>query len=259
VRQSGTQRLNTEVQLKIINRLTAVGPAKITRREVTIGAGVLALAGVAAAGASYYWLRGFGQGLTTAAPAQGLEQPSDGPPLAELMKPSPLGEMVLGSEAAPCTIIEYASMTCPHCAHFSEATFPQLKTRYIDTGKVRFIFREFPLDQLAAAGFMLARCAGPEKYFPMIETLFARQREWVVQRPLEPLFALVQQAGFTKERFESCLTNQQVLEGIEKVRDQGANEFGVNSTPTFFINGKRFSGDLSIDEMSKQIEPYLKG
>jgi protein-disulfide isomerase len=98
----------------------------------------------------------------------------------DLAKAGPDGDVVLGSEKAPVTIIEYASMTCPHCAHFSENTFPELQKRYIDTGKVRFIFREFPLDALAAAGFMLARCAGTDKFMPVVETLFAKQRDWMV-------------------------------------------------------------------------------
>jgi protein-disulfide isomerase len=212
-----------------------------------MGTAALALGGAVAAAAGRFNL--------------GLVRPAlaDDPPLAELMKPNPMGEMSLGDEKAPVTIIEYASMTCPHCAHFSETTFPELKKRYIDTGKVRFIFREFPLDQLAAAGFMLARCATPDKYFPMIETLFAQQKDWVVQHPLDPLLVIAKQAGFTKETFEACLTNQKVLDGIEQTRDQAANQFGVNSTPTFFINGKRISGDISIDEMDKEIGAYLKG
>ena len=212
-----------------------------------MGTAALALSGAVAAATGHFKL--------------GFVRPAlaDDPPLAELMKPNAMGEMSLGDEKAPVTIIEYASMTCPHCAHFSETTFPELKKRYIDTGKVRFIFREFPLDQLAAAGFMLARCATPDKYFPLIETLFAQQRDWVVQHPLDPLLTIAKQAGFTKETFEACLTNQKVLDGIEQTRDQAANQFGVNSTPTFFINGKRISGDISIDEMDKEISPYLKG
>jgi protein-disulfide isomerase len=196
------------------------------------------------------------------------------PSPAELMKPGPLGEMILGDEKAPVTIIEYASMTCPHCAQFHEATYPELKKRYIDTGKVRFIFREFQLDQLAAAGFMLARCSaqdpakgapsGPDaaaasgRYFAMIETLFAQQKEWVVQRPLQPLLAIAKQAGFSEQSFNECLKNQQVLDAIEDVRMR-AQKFNVQSTPTFFINGKLVRGSLTIEEIDKQVASYLKG
>ena len=177
---------------------------------------------------------------------------------AELAKAGPDGDVVLGSEKAPVTVIEYASMTCPHCAHFSTATFPELQKRYIDTGKVRFIFREFPFDALAAAGFMLARCAGKDKFMAVVETLFAKQSEWMVQKPVPPLMNIAKQFGFTQESFDKCLANQQVLDGIQNVRDRAAEKLGVNSTPTFFINGKRLVGDQSIDAMAKEIEPYLK-
>jgi protein-disulfide isomerase len=226
---------------------------KITRREfalrtVAVGTVALALGGVVAALSRFPQL-----GFDFVRPAR-----ADDPPLAELMQPNPLGEMAIGDANAPITVIEYASMTCPHCAHFSETTFPELKKKYIDTGKVRFIFREFPLDQLAAAGFILARCAGRDKYFPLIETLFAQQKDWVVQRPLAPLTAIAKQAGLSQEAFEACLDNRQLLEGMEKVRNQAAEKFGVNATPTFFVNGKRLSGALSIEELETEFAPYLK-
>jgi protein-disulfide isomerase len=176
----------------------------------------------------------------------------------EVAKEGPEGDVVLGSDKAPVTVIEYASMTCPHCAHFSADTFPELKKRYIDTGKVRFIFREFPLDALAAAGFMLARCAGKDKFLPIIETLFAKQSDWVVQKPIEPLKAIAKQFGFTEESFNQCLANQKVLDNIQAVRDRAAQKLLVNSTPTFFINGKRLQGDVSIEALAKAIDPYLK-
>jgi len=177
---------------------------------------------------------------------------------AELAKAGPAGDIVLGSDKAPVTVIEYASMTCPHCAHFSTTTFPELQKRYIDTGKVRFIFREFPLDALAAAGFMLARCAGKDKFMPIVETLFAKQPEWMVQKPIGPLQTIAKQFGFTEQSFDQCLANQKVLDGIQAVRDHAATKLGVNSTPTFFINGKKLVGDQSIETMAKDIDPYLK-
>src|SRR5205823_10702083 len=133
----------------------------------------------------------------------------------------------------------------------------EMKRKYIDAGKVRFIFREFPLDALAAAGSMLARCAGKDKYFAMIETLFSQQKEWVVQKPLEPLLAIARQAGFTQQSFDECLANQKLLDGIEEVRARGSQKFQVNSTPTFFVNGKKLSGAPSMDDLAKQIDPYL--
>jgi protein-disulfide isomerase len=235
---------------------------KITRREFALGTCAVALLGLAAAKAGL-------PDFDFIAPAL-----ADDPSNDELMKPGPLGDMILGDDKAPVTIIEYASMTCPHCADFHEHTYPELKKRYIDTGKVRFIFREFPLDQLAAAGFMLARCgttqdaaksgaaadAKPDssKYFAMIETLFAQQRDWVVQKPLQPLLSIAKQAGFSEQSFNDCLKNQEVLNGIEQTRTRASENFNVQSTPTFFINGKIVRGAMTMDEVDKQLAPYLK-
>jgi protein-disulfide isomerase len=134
------------------------------------------------------------------------------------------------------TVIEYASMTCPHCASFHETTYPEMKKKYIDTGKIRFIFREFPLDTLAMAGSMLARCAGKEKFFPLIETLFAQQKEWVTQKPMQPLLAIAKQRvspGRSTPVWRS--------KGARRARRgpvAAAQKFQVTSTPTFFVNGK---------------------
>jgi protein-disulfide isomerase len=181
---------------------------------------------------------------------------------AELMKPEALPDMAIGSDKAPVTAVEYASMTCPHCAHFQEVTFPELKKKYIDTGKVRYILREFPLDSLAAAAFMLARCAGEtdsSKYFSMVDTLFRQQAQWAVEKPIPPLLAIAKQTGFTEKSFDDCLSNQKILESIESVRQRAVDKFKVQSTPTFFINGTPHVGALSIEELSKAIDAYLKG
>jgi protein-disulfide isomerase len=223
------------------------------RRQLLIGAAAVAV--LAAGGAGYYFLKPSNSILTD--PKAG--GPKGGAPdTADLMKPPPLGDVSLGDPKAPITVIEYASMTCPHCAHFETTTFPELKKRYIDTGKVYYIFREFPLDELAAAGSMLARCSGKDNYFPLIETLFASQRDWVVQKPREPLLAIVKQTGMTEEAFDTCLANQQMVQAIEKTRSDASEKFGVQSTPTFFINGKLVSGDMPIEDMEKQFAPYLK-
>ena len=178
----------------------------------------------------------------------------------DLMTPGPLGDNVLGKDDAPVTIVEYASMTCPHCANFHETTYPELKKRYIETGKVRFIFREFPLDNIAATASMLARCANKDKFFPMIEVLFNQQNKWAVNppaSPLPPLLAIAKQAGFTEEGFNACLKDQKVLDGIKWSYDR-ASQLGVQSTPSFFINGKLYPGGMSIEQLEKLMAPHLK-
>jgi protein-disulfide isomerase len=180
----------------------------------------------------------------------------------ELMKPEALPDIALGDPKAPVTIVEYASMTCPHCAHFQEVTFPEIKKRYIDTGKVRYILRDFPLDQLAAAAFIVTRCAAKDdkdKYYTLIDTLFAQQRTWAVEKPLPPLQAIFKQAGLTEAAFNTCLANQKAWDAVESVRDRATKVFKVQSTPTFFINGQQVAGALSIEEFAKIIDPQLKG
>lgn len=177
--------------------------------------------------------------------------------VAKLMEPGPLPERALGKDDAPVTIVEYASMTCPHCAHFHETTLPELKTKYIDTGKVRMVFREFPFDPRAEAGFMLARCSN-DNYFAMIDVLFKQQESWAgVQDAKAALLQISKLAGFSQESFEACLTDQKLLEDVRAVRERGAKEFGVDSTPTFFINGNRYPGAMSIAEMSAVIDGML--
>ncbi|KRB32132.1 MULTISPECIES: DsbA family protein [Mesorhizobium] len=177
--------------------------------------------------------------------------------MAELLKPGALPDKQLGKDDAKVTIVEYASMTCPHCAHFAETTFPDLKTKYIDTGKARYILREFPFDPSAEAGFMLARCA-KDNYFPMVDVLFRQQANWVgVSNTKDALLQISKLAGFTQESFEACLTDQKLLDDVRSVQKRGANEFKVDSTPTFFINGKTYKGAMSIEEMSAIIDPLL--
>ncbi len=211
-----------------------------TRRKFVIAGAVTAFAGAALP----WFLR----------PALADDNPSP----ADLADGGPQPDIWLGSDKAPVTIIEYASMTCPHCAHFSATTFPDLQKRYIDTGKVRYTLRSFPLDALAAAGFMIARCAGNDKYMPVVETLFAKQADWIVKEPIPPLQEIAKQFGITEDAFNQCLSNQKELEAIQAVRDHAVEKLGVNSTPTFFVNGKKLIGDVSIDQLSKEIDPYLK-
>lgn len=177
---------------------------------------------------------------------------------AKLLAASGLKDMVMGKAEAPVTIVEYASMTCPHCAHFATTTLPAIKEKYIDSGKAKLILREFPFDPRAAAAFMLARCAPEERYYPLVEVLFKQQEQWAgAANAEEPLLQISKLAGFTQESFKACLTNQKLLDDVNAVRERGANEFGVDSTPTFFINGAKYSGALSVDEMSAIIDGLL--
>lgn len=181
------------------------------------------------------------------------------PTLAEVLKAGPLPEIAIGRADAPVTIVKYMSLTCPYCRRFQLETYPQLKRELIDTGKVRFILREFPLDNLAAAGAMLARCAGGDKTYPLIEVLFAKQDSWVVRsNPVPKLFEIAKQAGFTQESFDKCLTDQKLLDGITGTRDRANKSLGVRSTPTFFINGKKLAEAPTVEAFDKVLEPLLK-
>lgn len=176
---------------------------------------------------------------------------------AKLMAPGALPDIVLGKDDAPVTIVEYASMTCGHCAHFHTTTYPVLKEKYIDTGKVKLILREFPLDIVAKAAFMLARCAGPDKYYPMVTTLFENQKNWAFNNnPAQALMTIAKQSGMTEQQFNTCLSDAKLAGEIDETAKRGS-ELGVNSTPTFFINGKQIAGAISTEELDKELAPLL--
>jgi protein-disulfide isomerase len=180
---------------------------------------------------------------------------------ADVAKPVSLPDMALGPANAPVTIIEYASMTCPHCAAFNAEVFPKIKSTYIDTGKIRYVFREFPLDIKAAAGSMLSRCIAkgdPAKYFAVTDLLFKQQSDWVAKNTTETLTRIGKQAGLSQQAVDDCLKDQSLLDKI--VADQKyANEvLKVNSTPTFFINGEMIKGETSFEEFDKRIKSLLK-
>nr|WP_282448965.1 thioredoxin domain-containing protein [Roseibium sp. CAU 1639] len=175
--------------------------------------------------------------------------------LEELLIPGPLGDKILGDENAPVTIVEYASMTCGHCANFHKKTWPSLKEQYVDTGKVRFIFREYPLNQEAFAMSMLARCAPADKYFEIVDIMFEQLRSGALSGEFLPaLTSLSKQIGYTQESFNKCLTDQGLLDALVAERDRASQKFGVKSTPTFFINGELHSGAMSIEQMGEIIE-----
>lgn len=180
-------------------------------------------------------------------------------PVEELMKPGALPDLALGPIDAKVTVVEYASMTCGHCAAFAKDVWPEFKKKYIDTNKVHYVFREFPLDNLAAAASMLARCTGGDKTFPLIEILFQKQAEWAFGEgnPVPRLFEIAKQAGFTQESFDKCLTDQKLLDNITAGRARASDVFGVSATPAFYVNGKKLDGAPTIEAFDKMIEPLL--
>jgi protein-disulfide isomerase len=181
---------------------------------------------------------------------------------ADVAKPVSLPDMVLGPANAAVTITEYASMTCPHCAAFNEQVFPKIKKEYIDTGKIRWVFREFPLDIKAAAGSMLSRCIAngdSQKYFAVTDMLFRQQNDWVVKNTTETLTRIGKQAGLSQPQVEACLKDQSLLDKIAADQKYASEVLKVDSTPTFFINGEKIKGETSIEEFEKKINPLLKG
>ena len=180
---------------------------------------------------------------------------------SDVAKPQSLPDMALGPATAPVTVTEYASMTCGHCAHFNETVFPKIKSEYIDSGKIRYVFREFPLDIKAAAGSMLARCIAKDdagKYFAVVDMLFKQQADWVMKDTAATLTRIGKQAGLSQQAVEDCLKDQALLDKIAADQKFANEVLKVNSTPTFFINGEMLKGEQSFEEFSKKITPLLK-
>ena len=175
---------------------------------------------------------------------------ADGAPvMAELMKPGPLGEKILGSPNAPHTIIEYASLTCPICQAFHLTTYPRVKKELIDTGKVRFIVREYPIGRSAGAAAIIARCAPEKDFFILFDKFLRQQNKWISQnvRP-DAIYKIAAQTGMTRKVFDACLANKEIEDGLRTVKQRGRG-FGVSGTPTFFINGKKARGALTFDQI----------
>ena len=188
--------------------------------------------------------------------ALGAATPAFAVDMAELLKPPSLGDMALGAdEGAKVTIVEYASATCPHCAAYHKDAWKKLKAEYVDTKKIRYIFREFPTNDAALAAFMVARAAPKESYFPLMDVLFETLETWA-QNPAEGLFNIARQAGFTQAKFDETLKNEALARGIMEIRDGGV-KFGVEGTPTFFINGEKFEGERTFEAFKAAIDPLL--
>jgi protein-disulfide isomerase len=169
-------------------------------------------------------------------------------------------DRVLGSADAPVTIVEYASLTCPHCAHFSVDILPQVKPALIDSGKARLVFRDFPLDGLALRAAMLARCVGSERGLGLIDLLFARQAQWAgAQDQMGALKAIAAQAGMAEGDFNACINNQDVLNQVVQSRSDAEKTYGIQSTPSFLINGQLVVGAYEAPEFTKMVEAAAAG
>lgn len=187
-------------------------------------------------------------------PAPPIDKATYVPPQAELMAAGRLGERVLGKAGAAVTVIEYVSLTCPHCANFQKHLFARMKKEFIDTGKVRYIVREFPIGHTAGAAAIVNRCAPEDKYFFLLNQFLTRQSEWVSQevRP-DAIYAVAKASGMGRETFDKCLSNQTIIDGLTEVKQRG-RQFGVIGTPTFFINGRKAQGEVTYDEIKALIE-----
>ena len=167
-------------------------------------------------------------------------------------------EMVVGDANAPVTLIEYASLGCPHCANFHKNTYPKIKENYIDTGKVKLVYRDFPLGRPALAASMIARCAGPQRYFGMVEIFFSSQKQWSqAQNPLDALKKTARFGGMASQDVDACLASQGVLDHIQSVARKAQDEHQIQATPSFVIDGETISGALPYADMKVYLDKAL--
>jgi len=194
----------------------------------------------------------------TATPAGGREVIAN-PTVADVMLTGTLPEMAFGRADAPVTIIEYASLTCPHCRNFHLKTYPQFKKAYIDTGKVRYILREFPIGKTSGAASIALRCAPPEKYLTLFGKFMEQQATWVSQEVrLDPIFQVAAQVGMTRQQFDACRENQSMIDGLKWVKDRG-RKLGVIGTPNFFVAGKLVKKELTMEDIRTMVDPWIAG
>ena len=170
-----------------------------------------------------------------------------------------MADRVIGKAEAPVTIIEYASLTCPHCAAFHRDTLPKLKSQYIDTGKVKLIFRDFPLDSRATLAAMVARCAPRDRYFSFVDALFRGQDQWArADDPMKALGQIARLGGMSEADFDACTKNDALFQAIRKARSDAEAQFSINSTPSFVINGKKADSVFSYESFEKALKPLVK-
>jgi protein-disulfide isomerase len=174
--------------------------------------------------------------------------PGDAQPLLDIGK----DDRILGNPGAPITIVEYASMTCPHCAHFADEVLPEIKKKWIDTGKAKLVLRDFPLDESALKASMIARCAPPDRFYAFIDTLFSTQEQWVMASDYQAALArLAKLGGMGKDEFDACLANKTLENKIVEGRLVASKQLDVNATPTFFVNGTKFDGVPTLEAFDK--------
>lgn len=191
--------------------------------------------------------------------ATGGREVIQNPSVAEVMLAGPLGEMSWGREDAPVTLIKYASLTCPYCRKFQLETYPQLKKEYIDTGKVRFIIREFPIGKASGTATVALRCAPPDKYLMLYEKFLSQQSQWVSQEVrIDQIGRVAAQVGITGEQFDNCLKNQDMIQKLNWVKERG-RKLGVIGTPNFFVNGRLVKSVIGMPEIRAMVDPLISG
>lgn len=170
-----------------------------------------------------------------------------------------LAEKSLGKKDAPITILAFESLTCPHCASFHSGAWPRIKKEYIDTGKARFVYSDFPLNDLAAVASMVARCTGKERYFGMIEMLFKTQETWArSKQPLKALGQIARMGGLSDKEFQACVRNDALYRGIRARQREMNKKYKIERTPTFVINGKKIVGAQPFEEFDRLMKPMVK-
>ena len=218
-------------------------------RAILVGLIVAIVIAVGAGGWIYY----SGQGIGASAPNAELDMSEPAPAVPAVAE----GEMVLGEANAPVTIVEYFSLGCIHCKNFHETVLPRLKTDYIDTGKVRLVYRDFPLDGVSFGAALVTRCVNDLAYFAMVDTLFGQQEAWHVQNGIGQVAGIAKSAGMDEAAFNACLNDQARKDKIVAMQKEAADTFKVNSTPTFFINDRKLSGVSEYDAFKGTIEAAL--
>ena len=169
-----------------------------------------------------------------------------------------LEEKKIGTEAANIEIIEFASLTCGHCAKFHNEVFPKIKKEFIDTGKVSFVYKDFPLDKFALKASVIARCSGKEKYFSFLKVLYKKQKDWTrSQDPFKSLLKIAKLGGLKNDEIKVCVSNKSIEDGILKKRLNSTKKFEITATPTIYINGKKYNGDLTFEALKLKLDSLI--